>query len=647
MNPLKVKASTTPITSAVFSGLQPLTNAEVQNYIANVITTKFATDTTGSGTAEINITTDNSGSGTSIGTFSDTDRTEATGTHPATGAVDTVTYYAKQVTTAVAENVTARPVAWSDGVRQMTDSDLDGVLDTVISAFVAESTYTAGQYKLQATAPSGGTWQARYTITDVANGGNTTTYLWQKTAASTSPSDFLAPLKSNDANSVKIMTAAEVEQLVPNFRNRIIDTNIGTYKLQASAPVSGTWVEFGSSTTDTREEISPLNYVGNYVGNYSGTYGGPPYTAFFTSPAYSQVFSDNYVGTAPYSGTYAGVGPSYSGNFSGNFSNNFTGLSYSNPAGNNPAGPSYSTPGNANPAGPSYSTPGNANPGGPSYSNPAGPSYSNPAGNNPAGPSYSTPYTGSYGGNYDGPPPQREQIVYYSGPTFAGTYTGVYSGPGLNYEGYFEIPIAPFEPGEVYIGYFAGAPQNYIGYYASGIGYVANFQGPSLYFVTGYDKAYYSGTYLGPPSYSTPAGSNPAGPSYSNPAGPSYSNPGGSNPSGPSYSNPGGSNPAGPSYSNPAGNNPAGPSYSGTFTGNFIGNFTGNFTSAGNFTGNYVGPATYTGNYTGNFSSIYTNIYGGNFTGNYSGTYAGTYSGATIVSSKETVSTIKLWIRTA
>jgi hypothetical protein len=127
MNPLKVKASTTPITSAVFSGLQPLTNAEVQNYIANVITTKFATDTTGSGTAEINITTDNSGLGTSIGTFSDTDRTEATGTHPATGSVDTVTYYAKQVTTAVAENVTARPVAWSDGVHQMSDSDLDDV----------------------------------------------------------------------------------------------------------------------------------------------------------------------------------------------------------------------------------------------------------------------------------------------------------------------------------------------------------------------------------------------------------------------------------------------------------------------------------------------------------------------------------------
>ena len=580
MNPLKVKASTTPITSASFSGLEPLTNAEVQNYIANVITTKFATDTTGSGTAEINITTDNSGSGTSIGTFSDTDRTEATGTHPATGAVDTVTYYAKQVTTAVAESVTARPIAWSDGVRQMTDSDLDGVLDTVISAFVAESTYTAGQYKLQATAPSGGTWQARYTITDVANGGNTTTYLWQKTAATTSPSDFLAPLKSNDANSVKIMTAAEIEQLVPNFRNRIIDTNIGTYKLQASAPASGTWVELGSSTTDTREEVSTLNYVGNYTGNYSGTYGGPSYTGSFTSPSYSGNFSGNYVGTTPYSGTYTGTGPSYSGNFTGpGYTSPYTGVSYSaevsytGPSytglelvaytGNYSGGPFYSTTGGtytgnylgsfsgtASYTGPTYtgpSTPGTTYTGnfagGPFYSTPAGPSYSNPV-----GPSYGQTYTGNY-----------------SGPSTPGTpYTGFYSGPGLsyssNFSGNYTTPVGPAY-GQTYTGFFNG--------------FVA---GPS-----------YSGTYS---SSGTP------------------------------YS---------AIFTSPV--------YSGTYTGNFSG--------SGNYTGNYVGSATYTGNYTGNFTSTYTNIYGGNFTGNYSGTYAGTYSGATIVSSKETVSTIKLWIRTA
>ena len=386
MNPLKVKASTTPITSAVFSGLEPLTNAEVQNYIANIITTKFADDTTGEGTAELNITTDNSGTGTSIGTFVDTDRTEATGTHPATGDTTSTTYYVKQVTAPASENVTARPVAWlSDGIRRMTDGNLDGVLDTVISAFVSESEYTAGQYRLQATAPTGGTWQARYTLTDVANGGNTTTYLWQKTAASTAANDSLAPLKSNDANSLKIMTAAEIEQLVPNFRNRIIDTNIGTYKLQATAPTGGTWVELGTSTTDTREQVSPQNYVGNYTGNYSGNYVGPQYTAFFTSPAYSRAFTGNYGGTATYTGFFSGPGTPYSGFFTGFFT-----------------GPGYSSP----------------------YS---GVTYSPAA-------SYTGNYVGNYGGavNYSG---SRNYSGLYNGPAnYSGNYSSAFSG---NFSGTF------------------------------------------------------------------------------------------------------------------------------------------------------------------------------------------------------------------
>ena len=105
MNPLKIKASGSPITSANFQGLQTMTDAEVKNYIANVITTKFATDTNGTGTAELNVDTANLLTGTSIGTFADTARTEATGTHPATGATTTTTYYAKQVTASASEKI--------------------------------------------------------------------------------------------------------------------------------------------------------------------------------------------------------------------------------------------------------------------------------------------------------------------------------------------------------------------------------------------------------------------------------------------------------------------------------------------------------------------------------------------------------------
>ena len=58
---------------------------------------------------------------------------------------------------------------------------------------------------------------------------------------------------------------------------------------------------------------------------------------------------------------------------------------------------------------------------------------------------------------------------------------------------------------------------------------------------------------------------------------------------------------------------------------NFLSFFTGNYT------GFYAGSRNYTGNYASNFS----------------GTYSSNFSGATVIATKETVSTIKLWVRTA
>ena len=265
MNPLKVKATGSPITSANISGLQTITDAEVKNYIANVITEKFAAVTDGTGTAELNITTNNSGAGTSIGTFVDTTRTESIGTHPATGAVSTTTYTAKQVTAAVVESITNRPLAWDSRLEEMVDGDIDSTMDLCISAMVAESTYTAGQYKLQATAPSGGTWVSRYTLTDTAQGGNTVTYLWQKTVSSSLPTADLTPLKLFAGSNCKQMTEAEIEQMLPVFRNRIIETGIGTYKIQSDAPSGGTWIQTGNTFADTREQVTPQNYAGIIV----------------------------------------------------------------------------------------------------------------------------------------------------------------------------------------------------------------------------------------------------------------------------------------------------------------------------------------------------------------------------------------------
>ena len=398
---LRIKSSATPVSSANLQGLQAMTTDEIKNYVANILTVSFGANADGTGTGEINITTNDSGTGTSIGTFVDTDLQDAIGTHPSAGAFDTVTFTAKQVTAAAAESITNKVVKYSSGtIKEMTDAELKTELfDYALTAMTAESAYTAGQYKLQPTAPSGGTWVSRYTLTDVANGGNTLTYLWQKTAATSSPDTSLKPLKLINTKDVKEMSSAEILQMLPNFRNRIIESGVGTYKIQATTPVAtGTWVQLGNSATDTREQVTPANYAGgysgNFTGNYAGGYVGPaPYSGTYTGN-FTGNYTGNYVGTAPYSGTYTG---NYARNFTGNYTSNFSGT-YTRFFGGFVGG------------------------------NFAGNYLGTFSGN------YLGTFTGNYTGNYVGP---ATYTGFYSG-TYAGNFTGNYVGTATytgNYSG--------------------------------------------------------------------------------------------------------------------------------------------------------------------------------------------------------------------
>lgn len=315
MLPLRIKASGTPPSSANFQGLQEMTEGEINQYLSYVITNKFATDADGTGTAELNVDTANALTGTSIGTWTNTIRNDAIGTHPTAGTTTDTTYYFKQVTAAASESITNRPVGWDSAIKEYTDAGLDtDILDKVIEDMVTSTGYTVGQYSLAASAPAGGTWTSRATITDSNQGGSTNLYLWQKTAPTTAANSDLASLKLDGTN-VKMMSAAEIEQMVPNFRNRIIDSGIGTYKLQASAPAGGTWVQMGDDLTDTRQEVASENYAGtytgaftgNYAGNYVGSYvGAKTYSGSYTG-SFSGDYAGNYVGTSAYSGAYSGT----------------------------------------------------------------------------------------------------------------------------------------------------------------------------------------------------------------------------------------------------------------------------------------------------------------------------------------------------
>ena len=410
---LRIKSSATPVSSANLQGLQAMTTDEIKNYVANILTVSFGANADGTGTGEINITTNGTGTGTSIGTFVDTDLQDAIGTHPSAGAFDTVTFTAKQVTAAAAESITNKVVKYSSGtIKEMTDAELKTeLLDYALTAMTAESAYTAGQYKLQATAPSGGTWVSRYTLTDIANGGNTLTYLWQKTAATSSPDTSLKPLKLINTKDVKEMSSAEILQMLPNFRNRIIESGVGTYKIQTSTPVvTGTWVQLGNSATDTREQVTPANYAGGYSGNFTGNYAGGYVGPATYSGTYTRNFTGNYTGnytgTAPYSGTYTG---NYARNFSGNYTRNFSGtytLYYGGFVGGNFAGNYLGT----------------------FTGNYLGTFTGNYTGNYIGPATYTGNYSGTYAGNFTG---NYVGTATYTG-NYSGTYTGTFTG---NYSG--------------------------------------------------------------------------------------------------------------------------------------------------------------------------------------------------------------------
>ena len=390
MRPLRIKASSYPVSSSNIQGLQEMTDAEIEQYYSAILTKDFADNTDGSGTGEINI----GGSGTTIGTATDTKRDDAVGTHPTDGAASTVTTYtAKQVETVLSESVTNRPLGYVSsgtvGMHEFDDTELDtDIVDKIVDDLVAQGDYTIGQYKLSTSTPSGGTWTARYTLADTERDGDTTNhYIWQKTAATSSANSNYKPLKVTGGGAgVQEMTVAEMEQISNHVRNHIISSGKGKYVLQASAPGSGTWVDQGTFT-DTRKEVTSQNYSGNYTGAYQGNYTG------------------NYTGAKNYAGTYTGSS-SYAGNYTGakNYAGTYTGTS-------------------------GYAG---------TYTGTYTPSY--------AGFSGPTSYTGTYTGYYTG---DKNYTGYYTGTS---VYAGAYTGP-KNYTGYYTGTSAY---AGTYTGYYSG-----------------------------------------------------------------------------------------------------------------------------------------------------------------------------------------------
>jgi hypothetical protein len=277
---------------------------------------------------------------TSIGTFTDTKRDDAVGTHPTDGASSTVnTYTFCQGTSTASDGKTFRPLRHDDDgdLKEMTDSQINTeVLDKVIKTMVDQGLYAVGQYYLSASAPSGGTWTERASISDTQVDGTTVTKkLWQKTT----PTGLIGAtgngsrvLLKFDDDAVKEVTTTELKTLIGMLRNRILANNIGRYVLDTSAPsTGGTWQQMGETLTDQKKDTATYAYAGTYTGSYSGTYIGyytGTYTGYYTGTYAADYggfagtsFSGDYAGN--YSGEYAG---SYTGSYSGDYTGNYDGV---------------------------------------------------------------------------------------------------------------------------------------------------------------------------------------------------------------------------------------------------------------------------------------------------------------------------------
>ncbi len=318
--PLKIRYS-----GLTAIGMQEMSDAEI-DYTAHQICQAMSAQTNAYGPLTLGV---NTGSGTSIGAFVDTWRPNTVGSHPVGTSVNssTYTFYQQRYNSSTAP---VRPVDWSSSaIREMNDSSLNSFIFNRVIARL--SGYGLGSYVLQSTAPAGGTWTNVATITDTAQSGNTITYLWRKTS-DTAPTS-VRPLKVV-AGGTRESTDADLQTLFGKYTEYVNSTGVGSYAIQESAPVGGTWVRMGNAFSDTRQQLSNINYTGYYSASYANTF-----SAGYAG-AYASAFAGNYTGyfagSRPYNyvrywsgyngGTFTSYyGAGYATGFTGYYTGYFTG----------------------------------------------------------------------------------------------------------------------------------------------------------------------------------------------------------------------------------------------------------------------------------------------------------------------------------
>ena len=257
-------------------------------------------------------TLSSTGTGNTIGTFTDTSYQFGPGNTDLTIVSSTFTLSQYDATTMDAQpdlpnymglnTPDANTVELKENMTT-TDTLADDILARMVSGGVNSYYINEG-----VTAPSGGSWASVASFSDTVEnlGSLVSTYtLWHKMSEDIAGSAALRPLKLQSGE-LKRYDDQDILSIVKKVEERFIATGVGTYALQASAPGVGTWAQHSDAITDTRRTTGPdtlgvaytavsrtTDYIFSYVGltetAYTASFSGPGYIGPYRPPVVNLV----------------------------------------------------------------------------------------------------------------------------------------------------------------------------------------------------------------------------------------------------------------------------------------------------------------------------------------------------------------------
>ena len=244
------------------------------------------------------------GSGTTIGSASDTSRTQRVNTgsntqpYPGTGTETDASFTYKQN-----RNIPSSPSSTTlnndgfviiDGTSGVISATESQIVSTIITQTITDMRTgdEVGTYRISTSNPGNGTWVNKGTwFTDTTYSGSTTYYLWLKTLNSTSPGTDIYPLGIDGTLGLKELFISVSSNLVQNILLPILTRNMANdlyYQVSTSSSSinRGAFLDTRLSSTSNSQSNPP-----------AGTNPGPSdvYRSFSTPSGSAATFQNYYL----------------------------------------------------------------------------------------------------------------------------------------------------------------------------------------------------------------------------------------------------------------------------------------------------------------------------------------------------------------